>query len=552
MHPLWIADAASFASGFRSFAQTAAPAAVTALWQGILVAAALVLGLRLAPRISAAHRFVMLGIGYAALTGLQILPFIAHLISSASAVASTAVSSSPHLWLELDARWSLGLAGLWIVLATVRAGDLWVHSIRLRRLWKSAVPVADDCAASLAEPLPAEPGRKRVQVCTTRELDRPSVIGFFAPRILIPDWLYARLTPGELEQVVLHESEHLRRRDDWTNLAQKLCLVLFPLNPALVWMERRLCREREMACDEGVVRMTQAPRAYAACLASLAERRLQRRNEALSLGAFEQRPELAHRVHSILLKKNVLNPIGARALLGVAGCGLLFASIGLANCPQLVTFVPAHPVPQMADADRPTDEPADRSPNQSPDQSVDLPAPGYIFAQNTRALRATSVKAVLSANSQRPAFQPNTAAVLKAQTKLRTKSADLASARPSQQLLKAEMAKLKGSAAQEPQEWVVMTTWQVQSPARETGKTADYETDAKGIGTTNGMNAQPQQPASQITVTRLILKVYPANPVAASTEGKQAPDSKSDSSSKSVLSPSAVLPFENGWLVIQL
>ncbi|MEI4861539.1 M56 family metallopeptidase, partial [Klebsiella pneumoniae] len=81
---------------------------------------------------------------------------------------------------------------------------------------------------------------------------------------LIPDWLFARMTAGELEQIVMHEAEHLRRRDDWTNLLQKLCLVLFPLNPALVWMERRLCREREMACDEGVIRMTRAPRAYAA------------------------------------------------------------------------------------------------------------------------------------------------------------------------------------------------------------------------------------------------------------------------------------------------
>ncbi len=112
------------------------------------------------------------------------------------------------------------------------------------------------------------------QVCTTTELDRPSVIGFFAPRILIPEWLYARLTREELEHVILHESEHLRRYDDWINLAQKLCLVVFPLNPALAWMERRLCREREMACDDGVVRATQAPRAYAACLASLAERGL--------------------------------------------------------------------------------------------------------------------------------------------------------------------------------------------------------------------------------------------------------------------------------------
>ena len=136
------------------------------------------------------------------------------------------------------------------------------------------------------------------------------MIGFLAPRILIPEWLFARLTPGELEQVVLHEAEHLRRRDDWTNLLQKLSLVLFPLNPALAWMERRLCREREMACDEGVVRRTQAPRAYAACLTSLAERGLQRRVQALSLGAFERRPELVHRVHSILRRRQALHPRG--------------------------------------------------------------------------------------------------------------------------------------------------------------------------------------------------------------------------------------------------
>jgi len=78
-------------------------------------------------------------------------------------------------------------------------------------------------------------GRGTVEICTTTSLQRPSVIGFTKPRILIPDWLFARLTAGELEQIVLHEAEHLRRRDDWTNLLQKICLALFPLNPGLVW-----------------------------------------------------------------------------------------------------------------------------------------------------------------------------------------------------------------------------------------------------------------------------------------------------------------------------
>ncbi len=74
---------------------------------------------------------------------------------------------------------------------------------------------------------------------------------------------------------MLHEVGHLRRADDWINLLQKLSLVVFPLNPMLMWIERRLCLERELACDDDVLRLTKAPKAYATCLTNLAERRLE-------------------------------------------------------------------------------------------------------------------------------------------------------------------------------------------------------------------------------------------------------------------------------------
>ena len=60
------------------------------------------------------------------------------------------------------------------------------------------------------------------------------MIGFFSPRLLIPEWLFAKLAPSDLQQIVLHECEHLRRGDDWINLLQKVGLALFPLNPALL------------------------------------------------------------------------------------------------------------------------------------------------------------------------------------------------------------------------------------------------------------------------------------------------------------------------------
>ena len=125
-------------------------------------------------------------------------------------------------------------------------------------------------------------------LCTSSEVERPSVFGFFRPRVLLPEALLERLTPSELRQVVMHEMEHLRRGDDWTNLLQKLALVVFPLNPAMLWVERRLCAERELACDDGVLRASAGRKAYAICLTRLAEYSMLRRSFSLVLGAWER------------------------------------------------------------------------------------------------------------------------------------------------------------------------------------------------------------------------------------------------------------------------
>ena len=93
-------------------------------------------------------------------------------------------------------------------------------------------------------------------------------------------------------------------RDDWINLLQKLSLVVVPLNPVLMWIERRLCLERELACDDDVLRLTKAPKAYATCLTNLAEHRLGRR--AAGVCRWERgsrQSELVRRVQSILAER---------------------------------------------------------------------------------------------------------------------------------------------------------------------------------------------------------------------------------------------------------
>jgi hypothetical protein len=242
----------------------------------------------------------------------------------------------------MDPRWSLAATGLWALAGVARGIQLVTSAVRLRGIGRRATPVL------AAETLGDLGWRRSPVLCTSVDVDRPCVIGFLRPRILVPEALFAELSAPDIEQVVLHEMEHLRRGDDWTNLLQKLALTIFPLNPVLAWVERRLCLERELACDDGVLRSTGAPKAYATCLARLAEHAMMLRDaSSLALGALgaalEQRSELVRRVHRILAlsQSGAMGRRQTAAVTTVLVAGLFGGAAALEHAPRLVSFAPA-------------------------------------------------------------------------------------------------------------------------------------------------------------------------------------------------------------------
>lgn len=334
----WVAD----------FSQVATGGLMAAVWQGVLLAALVGLGLRLLPKTPAAVRFAVWFAVFLVVTGLPAASLWPH-------AAGAIQTGGREPWLMLDSRWSVAIAAVWAVASLVRAITLVVAAVQVRTLSKRARPVeweganrlhlthgesaAMDGAPGVLNGLRrALPVTRRAQICTSSEVDRPTVIGFFSPKILIPTWLLEKLTAVELEQIVLHETGHLGRADDWMNLLQKIALVVFPLNPALAWVERRLCFERELACDERVLSVTQAPKAYAACLATLAEHQLGRRGLALALGALGRESDLGRRVGRILRRGDTMGPLQAKLVLGGAMLGLLGGAVVLERCPQVVGF----------------------------------------------------------------------------------------------------------------------------------------------------------------------------------------------------------------------
>jgi hypothetical protein len=172
----------------------------------------------------------------------------------------------------------------------------------------------------------------------------PVAVGFWRSAVVVPTWCVSDLSPNELHTVVLHELEHLRRYDDWTNLFQRILGALFFFHPAVWWLDARLSLEREMACDDAVLEVVPDPKSYASCLVSLAEKSCLRRGLALAQAAVSRVRQLTARVTQILDKGRVLDkgrrrstrvcqPVFAILMVAVVAGG---ASLGVA--PQLVAF----------------------------------------------------------------------------------------------------------------------------------------------------------------------------------------------------------------------
>lgn len=490
----------------REISGPATGALIAAVWQGVLLAGAAAVGLKLLPRTPAAARFA---IWFSVFVVVAALPFTS--VWTLSGRSAGAVALHPA-WFTVDPRWSEAVLLLWIAASVARAVTLVVGAVRVHALWRRATPIqlpGFEGAGSSAR------GR-RVQICTSDEVDRPSVIGFFAPKILIPTWLVGKLSPEEMEHVVLHEAGHLRRADDWLNLLQKIALVFFPLNPALAWVERRLCFERELACDEKVLNTTGAPKAYASCLASLAEHRMTRRGMALVMGALGRESELGQRMRRILSRGERMRPAHVRLLTVGAVSALLVGAVGLEQCPQLVGFGSGSrgvvgSVSLVSGAD--FHNVVYRQAGAAVDSARAIDA-----VVRTPVHPATASKTALSTAMRRPVRVVRTAAPIVPASIQRQPVAQWVSA-----------ANKRSENGTEVTGWVVMTTWSA---------------DASGYGARMVMTAvetgtAPETPGdSQNAIGTQVRQISTDAPLA---QGRIRP----------VFSYAAV-PVRGGWLVIQL
>jgi len=261
------------------------------------------------------------------------------------------VASSAQAAFTVSSQWAVYMVAVWAAIALlglVRVSvGLWhIYALRMRCEPVDPATLDEALKHSLVE------SSVRAAVCVSEEVNVPAAIGLLKPAVVFPRWAWEEMSAEELRQILLHELAHLERRDDWTNLAQKIVKALFFFHPAVWWIERQLSVERELACDDAVLATIESPRAYAECLAHLAERSFVQRSIALAQAALGHIRQTSQRVARIL---NAGHSGSGRAAWKLAIPAVAVFAVGsgvaISRAPRLVAFtnsVPSVSAPVIA------------------------------------------------------------------------------------------------------------------------------------------------------------------------------------------------------------
>jgi beta-lactamase regulating signal transducer with metallopeptidase domain len=332
------------AFNLNEVARISAASLLNCVLEGVGIALFAWVLLRLVGRRNSSTRFAVWFFALVAIAALPVLSVVAsgaRLTSAGNAGSAITVPSS----------WALDIFLVWAAIAGMALLRVGVGLFQLRELRRSCsiidVAILDP---ELRSTLGAFQSVRSVALCQSDRLRVPTAIGFLNPVVVIPTWALHELSTTELNSILIHELAHLRRRDDWTNLAQQILKALLFFHPAAWWIQNQLALEREMACDDAVLAETTNPRGYARCLVSVAEKSFMRRGVALAQAIVNRMRQTSLRVSRILDgNRTGATRVWKPALYSVAAF-FVACLVSLPHAPELVAFDDQAPSVAMSGA----------------------------------------------------------------------------------------------------------------------------------------------------------------------------------------------------------
>jgi beta-lactamase regulating signal transducer with metallopeptidase domain len=153
----------------------------------------------------------------------------------------------------------------------------------------------------------------------------PCIIGHVKPVVLLPMKLLLAMDQQQIEAILLHELAHIRRQDYLLGIMQTLIKALFFFNPFLHWISLQMDKEREYACDDIAVAVSQNPLLFSNTLKELAEMNI---NQKITMNITGNKI-LLNRITRLFNKREKVTTVKHNI---AASFAILFTSLALAIC----------------------------------------------------------------------------------------------------------------------------------------------------------------------------------------------------------------------------
>jgi beta-lactamase regulating signal transducer with metallopeptidase domain len=226
------------------------------------------------------------------------------------------IASLPNRATE-DAAWSLPswltiVRLVWLAGALLLLVRLAVDLRRLYRICRGGRAWLE--RREIVQSLASESGiRRKVEVLLHEGIPGPLTCGLWRPVILLPDEA-CEWNEADLHRAIVHELEHVQRRDWAFQLTARVTCILYWYHP-LVWVAFRwLSLEAERAADDAVVRSSEHTE-YAEQLVLLAG--LLSKTQARSALGMANRSHLSRRVSALLDGTQRRGRVGSLVTAGV-------------------------------------------------------------------------------------------------------------------------------------------------------------------------------------------------------------------------------------------
>jgi beta-lactamase regulating signal transducer with metallopeptidase domain len=178
-----------------------------------------------------------------------------HLLTASeqARLAASVLAPPSALTATSSAGWQTGALALWVSVALALVALFVAQTLRSRRELEAAGP-AGPAAQEAAARLCARLSILAPRIVTASAAARVSVVGIWRQTIVLPAGLEDELSTAELESILAHEIAHLRSRDNLAAALFGFAAASFWFHPLAWLLDAAARRERELACDEAVLR----------------------------------------------------------------------------------------------------------------------------------------------------------------------------------------------------------------------------------------------------------------------------------------------------------